>query len=128
MSEYRWYYGLGEHPETYERSFTTRSEAVTAAIEDARGTYDKVTIVEGRPGTIDPEIFNADNVIEDLHEHNQEISDENGDLGIEPTREQRTDLEQRLATALAQWLWHHKLGAVTAISDFRHELVMDVPR
>ncbi len=129
INDYRWYYGLGRDPERFKGGFATRFAAVTAGFAACSEDEEVITVIEGRPAVIDTSIFDTSKVMEDLQDHNEELADEDGDLGLDKrTRAQEVDLERRLAAVLQAWLTEHEIGRVHGFSDTRNTVLVTVPR
>ncbi len=129
MSDYRWYYGYGREPERYYGGFATRGEAVEEGLTEAANLeYRELTIVEGCHGEISTTIFDASELMEQLCEHNDELTDEDGGLDLDKrTAAQEQVLEDRLATILKTWLTENNLGRAWSFSHMRNEVVIIVP-
>jgi hypothetical protein len=109
--EWKWYWGYGTEPERYYGRFATREEAVVAAKAAAQAeNRSEMTIVQGRPMPLTDDFFDADQVLDDWHNHNEDLQDEDGELAMKPSFEQKHELEAVLNTAFKAWRAKHQLG------------------
>ena len=123
---YTWWWGEGSTPECYHPA-NSREEAIYLAAESAddTGVY-RVTICEGKPWDLRDNFFYAERVLDDWHDFNSDAADEDGELQMEPTNEQRRELEDALNAAFAAWRAKHNLGRAYALHT-RNEEVIDLP-
>jgi hypothetical protein len=124
-AEWGWVWGWGSEPERYYISGNSREaaleEALTAAKRD--GIDGEVTICEGRPEVLTDKFFDADNVLEEWHDANEERQDEDGELSMSPSAQQKADLEKMLAEAFAAWRRKHGLGRAWTLETRKAEVV-----
>lgn len=123
--EWQWYWGEGAEPERYHLAGAAREEAIAAATRDAIDTR-TVTICEGMPQPLRDDFFSADNVLDAWHEYNDDLQDEDGELGMDPTHEQKQELEKILNAAFKAWRENYKLGRAWPM-DTRSEEIIDLP-
>ncbi len=129
INDYQWYYGLGPDPERFKGGFPTHAAALAAGLLACGEDDEIITIVEARSAVIDAGIFDATRVMDNLREHNEDVADEDGDLGLgERTLAQDRELERNLTTVLETWLNVHKIGRVHAFADTRSTMAVSVPR
>ena len=122
--DWTWWWGYGSEPEQYEASFATREAAIADAKEHATEAGTEFTICEGKPWPLRDNIFDADHVMDRFHDWNDDRCDEDGDLHMDPTPEQRGELETVLNDAFKAWREKHNLGRAWALDTRNDEVVM----
>ncbi|CAN7301035.1 hypothetical protein LJR231_001532 [Phyllobacterium sp. LjRoot231] len=102
-----WYWAHGAEPESYSVvDVSTREAAIAAARADDAHVHG-FTIIEANKKVPTTNIFDADNVLEQYEEHNEESWGEDGSM-IHAESAQKAELEKMLADAL--WVWMGKHG------------------
>ena len=124
-----WYYALGRDACHFEGGFATCDEATSVGLTAALGDFDHITIIEARHDKVNADVFSADDVLDDLTELNDDLTDEDGDIGAEnASSRQKRDLEATLRAALQGWLDANGFDRAVALSEIRNELVIGVPQ
>jgi hypothetical protein len=124
--EWKWYWGYGREPERYHGSFATSEEAVEAAKAAAQVEHtSEMTVVRGRPMPLTDDFFDADRVLDEWHDRNEELQDEDGELAMKPSFEQKHELEAMLNAAFKAWRAKHELGRAWAM-DTVDEIVITI--
>jgi hypothetical protein len=124
--ELHWYWGNGSQPERYNLA-NSRDDAIEQATEYATDNgYEKMTVCEGKPWPLHDDFFDADCVLEQWHDRNEEAMDEDGELAMNPTREQKAELVSMLNAAFAAWRGSHNLGRAWCL-DTRNEEIIEFP-
>lgn len=122
-SEWNWYWGCGSDPEVYHPA-GSREEAIELATEVATANgQEEMTVCEGKPWPLYDDIFDADNVLEIFHDKNDDRCDEDGGLQMEPTHQQKIELETALNAAFKTWRTKHGLGRAWAMDTRNDEVV-----
>ena len=105
---FKWYYAVGTlEPETYTGACASREEAIAQARAEDGDAYGFV-IVEADKSVPHCDVFDADHVLEQFEESNEERWGEDGpDLGDTPA--QHRDLEKMLADAFEAWFTKHNI-------------------
>lgn len=126
MSEWNWYWGVGSQPEVYHLA-NCRDDAIEQATEDAADNgHDEMTVCEGKPWSLNDDFFDVDGVLEWWHDRNEEAMDEDGELSMNPTSEQKAELISALNATFAAWRSKHNLGRAWCL-DTRNEEVIAFP-
>jgi hypothetical protein len=123
MSEdWQWWWGKHAEAERYNGPFATREEAVAEAMEESESgeEFPCFTVCEATKAALRDDVFDADWALEQWHDRNEEAQDEDGELGMSPTNEQRAELEQVLTAAFAGWRQKHHLGRAWAFGEIRN--------
>jgi hypothetical protein len=121
--EWQWYWGAGSEPEIY-RAANSREHAVEMATQEARSCgYGEMTVCEGRPEPLTDAFFDADRVLDDFHDANDDRQDEDGGLQMEPTLVQKAELEEALAGAFRAWRERHGLGRAWSLGTRNEEVL-----
>ena len=127
---WRWYWGYGSQPEVYQGNVATRDEAIAAAMTAAAAEDDRcldcMTIACARPMKLADDCFDADNVLDTWHDQNEDAADEDGELSMKPSHQQKQELERALEAAFTAWRTRHVLGQAWSL-EFRSEEVVEVP-
>lgn len=107
---FRWYWqtGTGDCPETYQGPCDTRDEAIATARSDDGIAFGFV-IVEADREVPRCDIFQADRVLDDYTESNEECWGEDG-ADVQCTSAQERDLEAMLAATFDAWFKKHDLS------------------
>lgn len=120
---WKWFWGAGSEPDVYHPA-ESRDDAIAQAQDDAENSGCEVaTICEGKRKQLTDKVFDADHVLEWWQDHNEECQDEDGELKMNPTADQKTELEMVLNAALATWRAKHDLGHSWSL-DTRNEEVI----
>ena len=124
--EWTWYWGEGSEPEAYSPA-NSREDAVAKATRAAHERdLTEMTVCEGKPWKLRDDFFNADMVLEQWNDWNEDCQDEQGELSMEPTPDQEADLVLALNAAFAAWRAKHKLGRAYPL-DTRNSEVISIP-
>lgn len=124
--EWGWYWGVGSQPEVYHHA-NSRDDAIEQATEDATDNeHEQMTVCEGKPWALLDDFFDADRVLEDWHERNEEAQDEEGELQMDPDTAQKAELEDALNAAFKAWRAKHNLGRAWCL-DTRSEEIIEFP-
>jgi Arc/MetJ-type ribon-helix-helix transcriptional regulator len=122
-----WWWGYGEKPERYYGPFPTRDEAIRDAAENTpRDRDETATICTAERARLTDDIFNADDVIEQFEEWNEEKWEEYGPTPAPISLEARRDLEQALNAAFAAWRAKHDPWQAWALEDFENVEIITV--
>lgn len=124
-NEYRWWWGYGTKPEQYGADFPTREAAIAALPQDQPGA--EFTICEARRMPLCDAFFDAEWLLLQWHEHNEDAMGGDSDLQMEPTRDQRMELERDLAAAFSAWRARHDLGRAWNLELRHSEIVIPCP-
>jgi hypothetical protein len=104
--KFHWYYAVGTtEPEHYYGKCDTREQAIAQARADDGDLYGFV-IIEADRSVPTCKVFDADNILEQFQEYNEECWGEDG-MELGETPEQRRDLEEMLAAAMDAWFVKH---------------------
>lgn len=118
---WRWYWAEAEDAEVYHFAVPSTREG---AIANARAEgYASALICEGIPAPLHDDFFRADDAIEQWEEANEDLVDEGGSLEMDPTPEQKAELQQALTAAWTTWRQKHKLGRAWVIDRRNKEVV-----
>ncbi len=123
--DWLWYWGEGAQPETFYAGVATRDAALADALV-RRDPGTEVTICQGRPMPLKDDFFDGDRVLEWWSDANEDLTDEDGDLRMEPTHAQKIELECALNDAFKAWRAKHNLGRAWAL-DTKGEEVITLP-
>ena len=121
--DWTWWWGVGDEPEVYRPAYS-RDDAVEQATEEAVDNgHELMTICEGKPQDLYDDFFDADAVLEDWHDHNTDVADEDGELGMEPDETQKAELQAALNEAFKVWRRKHNLGRAWALDTRAVEVI-----
>jgi hypothetical protein len=128
---YKWYYCYdGDESEGWHGGYASKAQALAEGLAMATGYCKTITLCEACTAKVETDgVFDAETILEQLRDINDEISDEEGDIGLdEVSTEQAVELEVELDAVLNNWLARHKLDySPYAFGDRRNEETHDVP-
>lgn len=81
---------------------------------------DAFVVVEADHMVPDPHIFDADYVLDQFEDRNEECCSEDG-LNADVTPKAKIELTDALADTLAAWLKENGIGKAWSLDDFRNE-------
>lgn len=126
MPDWKWLWFHDKDPDYYNAGGPDRETTRQIALERVEpGT--SFTVCEGRPHGLSDDIFDADDVIEKFHDHNEEFQDEDGSLRMDDaTCERRMELVAALNETFRAWREKYELGRAWTL-ETRNEQVETAP-
>jgi hypothetical protein len=115
--------GNGAAAETFNGPYASRTDAIQAGRIAGSNI---ISLCEATNVALTDEIVNVDDVLEDWHCWNEDASNEDGDLFMDPTEEQTADLQTVLNAAFAAWRARHGLGHASVLADTRNCETIDL--
>lgn len=115
---FKWYWGYGSEPESYYGEEDSREAILQVAYDESDGRA--FTIIEADKSIPTFNIFDADRVIEDYEERNEECWGEDGFDGGLPSKLKR-ELEVRLSNTFKRWMEKHGLTKTWAFGTSRNQ-------
>ncbi len=111
MLEPRWYYSRSEDNEYWEGGYDTREEAIAHGLSDYDGETFWIVVADNPPlrlsDWIDDDLL--ERADERLFDSDRASSEHDCDAIFEATREQETDLVERIKKACDEWQEAHGL-------------------
>lgn len=130
MEIYQWWYGIGKEPEIFFPAESRENAEAEGHREILEGNHEGetfFTIKEARRGALDDDIFVADHVLERFADCNEEMADNDGEIGMENVTEgQKAELADALNDAFSAWRERHKLGRAFQLDEDRNVEVIEV--
>lgn len=116
---FRWYYGQGIEPDSYNGPCDTREEA----IEEGRDTYgdDGYSICEADKMVPRLDVLDWDFVVGRIEDCNPDCWSEDGPEDFGATTEQTDELERMLAATLREWNAKHGLIRAWGFATMRNQ-------
>lgn len=125
----KWYYGQGKHPEEYAGPFDSREDAIAEGTTMASGYHDYIIITEAEHAYLQTDVFDADDILENIYSANEDFYDPTGELPIvDATPEMLRDLENRVAQVISEWVACYNLGRCFPFDGLQTEEEVAVPK
>ncbi len=112
-----WYWAEYKDAEQWNGPLIDKESAIAHAVTSIDWSEDgekdscrTVYLVMARPKSLTDDIFSSDDVLDSWHTWNEDSANEYGDLDMDPTVEQRAELERELHKCFAAWRARHHLG------------------
>ena len=106
--EWQWWWSNEMIDSAYHGPFPSRDMALINAQTECQ--RDTAWVFEGKRQKLLDDMFDADQVIADWHDHNMEVANEDGELSMDPTSQQKLGLEKAVEGGLTAWRQKHNLG------------------
>jgi hypothetical protein len=127
---YKWYFNYDSDEEAgWHGGYDTRAQALAEGVENATGFCKTIVLIEASPAPLSLDfVADAEAILEQIREVNEDLSDENGDVGMQDcSSEQAVELEIEVTETIRQWLIRHDFNySPYAFGDRRNEEILDV--
>ena len=114
---FKWYWGRGSEPDVYWGEEDSREAIIQVARDEGDGEC--FTIVEADKSIPSFDVFDADNVLDNYYDHNEECWGEDGP-DVEATLVAKQELERALANIFQEWMVKHKLTKTWSFGTMRN--------
>lgn len=126
---YKWYYCYdGDEEGGWHGAYQTRAAALAQAVESAPDYCKTIMLVEATNAKLSVDgVFDAETILGDLMDINDDVSDDEGGIGLESvTTVEAMELEIELNATLEAWLTKYEwLYSPYAFGDRRNEETID---